>query len=74
MDRRTYDRIAASRAEKTFTTIEDVWRRAGVPMGTLYHIAAADGFHSRGDEAKHSRADCRKGGRPVLTLPADRAA
>jgi hypothetical protein len=34
VDRRTYDRIAASRAEKTFTTIEDVWRRAGVPMGT----------------------------------------
>jgi hypothetical protein len=32
VDRRTYDRIAASRAEKTFTTIEDVWRRAGVPM------------------------------------------
>ena len=48
VDRRTYDRIAASRAEKTFTTIEDVWRRAGVPMATLYHIAAADGFHGLG--------------------------
>ena len=48
VDRRTYDRIAASRSEKTFTSIEDVWRRAGVPMATLYHIAAADGFHSLG--------------------------
>ena len=48
VDRRTYDRIAATRAERTFTSIEDVWRRAGVPMATLYHIAAADGFHSLG--------------------------
>ena len=38
VDRRTYDRIAATRAEKTFTSIEDVWRRAGVPIGgTLSH-------------------------------------
>ena len=29
-------------------SIEDVWRRAGVPMATLYHIAAADGVHSLG--------------------------
>ena len=48
VDRRTYDRIAATRSEKTFTSIEDVWRRAGVPMATLYHIAAADGFHGLG--------------------------
>ena len=34
-----------ARSEKTFTSIEDVWRRAGVPVATLYHIAAADGFH-----------------------------
>jgi error-prone DNA polymerase len=48
VDRRTYDRIAATRSEKTFTSIEDVWRRAGVPMAMLYHIAAADGFHGLG--------------------------
>ena len=48
VDRRTYDRIAATRSEKTFTSIEDVWRRAGVPMAMLYQIAAADGFHGLG--------------------------
>src|SRR4029077_8728157 len=48
VDRRTYDRIAATRSEKTFMNIEDVWRRAGVPMAMLYHIAAADGFHGLG--------------------------
>jgi error-prone DNA polymerase len=48
VDRRTYDRIAATRAEKTFTSIEDVWRRAGVPMAALYHMAAADGFYGLG--------------------------
>ena len=44
----TYDRIAASRAEKTFTSIEDVWRRAGVPMATLLS-------HRRGRRVSRSR-------------------
>ena len=48
VDRRTYDRIAATRSEKTFRSIEDIWRRADVPMATLYHITAADGFQGLG--------------------------
>jgi error-prone DNA polymerase len=48
VDRRLYDRIAATRSLKTFASIEDVWRRAGVPIATLHHIAAADGFTGLG--------------------------
>ena len=44
VDRRTYDRIAATRSGLSFASIEDVWRRAGVRIETLRHIAAADGF------------------------------
>jgi hypothetical protein len=73
VDRRTYDRIAASRAEKTFTTIEDVWRRAGVPMATLYHIAAADGFHglgfSRRDAAWAIKCEARRAAPPNYPIP-----
>ncbi len=48
VDRRLYDRIAASRSIKTFNGVEDVWRRAGVPVAALNHIAAADGFRGLG--------------------------
>jgi error-prone DNA polymerase len=48
VDRRLYDRIAQSRTTKTFTGVEDVWRRAGVPVAALNHIAAADGFKGLG--------------------------
>src|SRR6202046_4098573 len=48
VDRRLYDRIAESRTTKTFNGVEDVWRRAGVPVAALNHIAAADGFKGLG--------------------------
>ena len=44
VDRRLYDRIAMTRAIKAFHSVEDVWRRAGIPVAALNHIAAADGF------------------------------
>ena len=44
VDRRTFGRIADKRRGRRFTRIEDVWRRAAVPVSTLQHIAAADGF------------------------------
>ena len=44
VDRRTFGRIATSRAAHRFSTVEEVWRRASVPVATLRHIAAADGF------------------------------
>lgn len=48
VDRRTYGRIAATRHGGAFTSIEDIWRRADVPIAMLRHIAAADGFSGMG--------------------------
>ncbi len=48
VDRRTYDRIAQMRSIKAFHSVVDVWRRAGVPVAALTHIAAADGFQGLG--------------------------
>jgi error-prone DNA polymerase len=48
VDRRTFGRIAAGRASERFASIEDVWRRARVPVAALRHIAAADGFAGLG--------------------------
>ncbi len=44
VDRRTFGRIARERKTQHFISVEDVWRRASVPIATLRHIAAADGF------------------------------
>lgn len=40
--------IAAARAERTFVSVEDVWRRAGVPVSALEKLADADAFASLG--------------------------
>jgi error-prone DNA polymerase len=36
--------IVACRAEQPFISVDDLWRRAGVPAASLVQIAAADGF------------------------------
>ncbi|WP_308514918.1 error-prone DNA polymerase [Sphingomonas flavescens] len=41
-------RIVAARAGGPFETIEDVWKRSGVPVAALERIADADGFASLG--------------------------
>lgn len=38
--------IVACRADRPFSSIDDLWRRAGVPVAALTQIAEADGFHS----------------------------
>ncbi|WP_159006262.1 error-prone DNA polymerase [Bradyrhizobium sp. S69] len=48
VDRRTFNRIEGGRADREFKTIEEVWRRASVPVATLRHIASADGFAGLG--------------------------
>ena len=48
VDRRTFGRIAVGRDEAPFQTVEEVWRRASVPIATLNHIAKADGFRGLG--------------------------
>jgi error-prone DNA polymerase len=39
-------RILHARAERTFVSIEDVWRRSGVPAAALEKLANADAFHA----------------------------
>ena len=36
--------IAAARADQPFTSVDDLWRRCGVPVAALTRIAEADGF------------------------------
>ncbi|HEX2764421.1 MAG TPA: error-prone DNA polymerase [Allosphingosinicella sp.] len=40
--------IAAARAERAFVSVEDVWRRSGVPVAALEKLADADAFASLG--------------------------
>jgi error-prone DNA polymerase len=40
--------ILAARAERPFTSIEDVWLRSGVPLAALEKLADADAFASLG--------------------------
>ncbi|MEA1014963.1 error-prone DNA polymerase [Sphingosinicella sp. LY1275] len=42
------DRILAARAAGPFASVEDVWRRSGVPRAALERIANADGFQGLG--------------------------
>jgi error-prone DNA polymerase len=41
-------RIVAARAEAPFASVEDVWRRSGVPVAALEKLADADAFASLG--------------------------
>ncbi|HZK98546.1 MAG TPA: error-prone DNA polymerase, partial [Caulobacteraceae bacterium] len=36
--------IVAARADQPFASVDDVWRRAGVPAASLVKVAEADGF------------------------------
>lgn len=40
--------IIVARGEQPFTSVEDAWRRSGVPLAALERIARADGFHALG--------------------------
>jgi error-prone DNA polymerase len=37
-------KLVATRSERPFASVDDVWRRAGVPAAALAQIAEADGF------------------------------
>ncbi|MEA3041702.1 MAG: error-prone polymerase [Sphingomonadales bacterium] len=41
-------RILAARSERPFESVEDVWRRSGVPVAALEKLADADAFASLG--------------------------
>jgi error-prone DNA polymerase len=76
VDRRTFGRIAASRASKAFATIEEVWRRADIPVSMLRNIAAADGFAGMGlsrREANWAIKALRDEALPLFAAADDRA-
>ncbi|EJT06253.1 error-prone DNA polymerase [Rhizobium sp. CCGE 510] len=37
-------RIVAARADQAFTSVDDMWRRSGVPVASLVELAEADAF------------------------------
>ncbi|KTT70763.1 error-prone DNA polymerase [Sphingomonas endophytica] len=41
-------RILAARAKAMFTSVEDLWRRSGVPLAALEKLARADAFRALG--------------------------
>ncbi len=41
-------RLLTARARARFTSVEDLWRRSGVPLATLEKLARADAFHALG--------------------------
>jgi error-prone DNA polymerase len=76
VDRRLYDRMAAARVSKTFTSVDDVWRRAPVPIAPLHHIVAADGFLGLGlsrREASWAIKGLRDEALPLFAAADDRA-
>ena len=42
------ERILAARAQRPFASVEDLWRRSGVPLATLEKLAKADAFRAMG--------------------------
>jgi error-prone DNA polymerase len=46
--------ILAARAERAFDSVEDVWRRSGVPVAALEKLADADAFASLGLDRRQS--------------------
>ena len=47
-------RIIAARGQTRFTSVEDVWRRSGVPLVSLEKLARADGFGGMGIDRRQA--------------------
>jgi error-prone DNA polymerase len=48
LTKKDVERIVAIRETRPYTSIEDLWRRANVPVASLHGIARADGFRKLG--------------------------
>jgi error-prone DNA polymerase len=58
--------IVAARQDNGFVSVEDVWRRAGVPVAALERLAEADAFGSLGLSRRQAMWDVRAlGGDPL---------
>jgi error-prone DNA polymerase len=61
-------RIIAARAELPFASIDDVWRRSGVPVAALEKLADADAFASLGVDRRQALWQVRGLGHAPLPL------
>jgi error-prone DNA polymerase len=61
-------RILAVRDEGPFASIEDVWRRSGVPVAALEKLADADAFHGFGVDRRQALWQVRGLGEAPLPL------
>ncbi len=76
VDRRTFGRIASSRAAGALSNIEEVWRQCSIPIAMLRNIAAADGFAGLGlsrREASWAVKALRDEALPLFAAADDRA-
>ena len=60
--------VVAARGEAAFVSIEDVWRRSGVPLAALEKLADADAFASLGLDRRQALWRLRGLGGPPLPL------
>jgi error-prone DNA polymerase len=61
-------RILAARAERPFDSVEDVWRRSGVPVAALEKLADADAFAGLGLDRRQALWRVRGLGETALPL------
>ena len=47
-------RILLARSQRPFTSVEDLWRRSGVPLAALEKLARADAFAGMGLDRRHA--------------------
>jgi error-prone DNA polymerase len=61
-------KIAAAAMAAPFTSVDDAWRRSGVPVAALEKLADADAFHSLGLDRRQALWRIRGLGGPPLPL------
>jgi error-prone DNA polymerase len=60
--------IVAARGETPFQSVEEVWRRAGVPRAAIERLAEADAFHALGADRRQGMWKVRGLGEAPLPL------
>jgi error-prone DNA polymerase len=60
--------IVAARGETPFQSVEEVWRRAGVPRAAIERLAEADAFHAFGEDRRQGLWKVRGLGEAPLPL------
>ncbi len=60
--------IVAARGEAPFESVEEVWRRAGVPRAAIERLAEADAFHALGQDRRQGLWKVRGLGEAPLPL------